>query len=738
MLNFAEVYINKKIAPLDHTFIYEIPYELVGRVKVGTVVSAPFGHTTVKAVVTAILDDPGEITPKYIDGIINEEFLFPKDLLELGAYIADYYMNTTISVFRAMIPRGIDIFGKIQKPKTQTWLKVAVATDPNTIKGAKQRELYQYLLSVGEVALVDVAKSVAFSSSVLKGLIDKGLVVRECRQVRRYSYSDLDRAKAKPPELTQEQNNVLQSILEEPDPDNKPILLHGVTGSGKTEIYLRLAEEAYKESRQTIVLIPEIALTPQFVTLFEDRFPGEVAVMHSRLSPGERRDAWYGVQEGRAKVVLGPRSAIFAPTPNLGLIIMDEEHEASYEQENTPRFHTREVAIKRSQLSKALFVMGSATPSLEAYEKAKTGEYRLFTMAHRVDARPLPKAEIVDMRKELAQGWKDVLSRSLIRDMQACLGQGNQVMLFLNRLGTRTFVSCRDCGFVYQCPHCGVSLVYYQSQGVMRCNRCDYREKLTGHCPQCGGNRIKYFGLGTEGLEAVVKKFFPNAAIDRLDSDTTKLKGDFDKIYRRMSQGETDILIGTKMIAKGWDFPRVTLTGIVAADLTLNFPDFRAAEHTFQSITQVSGRCGRGNSPGKVVMQTYRPEEKVLQLGAAQDYQSFFQWEIENRQKYGYPPYSQSLRIVFTTPKGYFFQDDINAIKGIFNESASGKIRVLGPVPAVYRYRREEEMWILNLIGKDLSKLKYLYNIGIEKIKQEKLIDRTIKVQTEVNPIHII
>lgn len=737
-MNFAEVYVNKKIAPLDHTFIYEIPGELVGRVKVGTVVSAPFGHTTVKAVVTAILEDPGNIAPKYIDSIINEEFLFPKDLLELGTYIGDYYMNTTMSVFRAMIPGGIDIFGKIQKPKTQPWLKVAVATDPSTIKGVKQRELYAYLLEVGEVSQAEAGKALDFSASVLKGLIDKGLVVKENRRVRRYSYGDLDNIKAKPLELTLEQNNVLQAILHEPDPDNRPILLHGVTGSGKTEIYLRLAQEAYKNSRQTIILIPEIALTPQFVTLFEDRFPGEVAVMHSRLSSGERRDAWYGVQEGRAKIVLGPRSAIFAPTPDLGLIIMDEEHEASYEQENTPRFHTREVAIKRSQLSNALFVMGSATPSMETYEKAKNGEYRLFTMAHRVDDRPLPKVEIVDMRKELAEGWKEVLSRSLIRDMEDCLEQGNQAMLFLNRLGTRTFVSCRDCGFVYQCPHCGVSMVYYQSQGVMRCNRCDHREKLTGHCPQCGGKRIKYFGLGTEGLEAVVRKFFPNAAIDRLDSDTTKVKGDFDKIYHRMSQGETDILIGTKMIAKGWDFPRVTLTGIVAADLTLNFPDFRAGEQTFQSITQVSGRCGRGREPGKVVMQTYRPEEKVLQLGAGQDYQSFFQWEIENRKKYGYPPYSQSLRIVFTAPKGYFFQDDVNAIKRIFKESATGNTRVFGPVPAVYRYRREEEMWTLTLMGENLPELKYLYSIGIEKIKQEKLIDKTIKVQTEVNPIHII
>ncbi len=737
-MNFAEVYINKKIAPLDHTFIYEIPPELIGRVKVGTVVSAPFGHSTVKAVVTALRNDSGEYNTKYIDNIINEDFIFPQDLLELGSYIADYYLNTTISVFRAMIPAGIDIFGKIQKPKLEIWLKVNKSLEPGLLRGKKQRELYEYVLAEGEVKEKTAREDLGYSSSVLKALLEKSFIIKEKRPIERRSYAKPQQSLPARHKLTLEQNRVVESILSTCGKDKRPILLHGVTGSGKTEVYLNLAEYMYNRGQQTIVLMPEIALTPQFIEIFESRFPGEVVLMHSRLSSGERRDAWYAIREGRAKIVLGARSAVFAPTEQLGLIIMDEEQENSYEQENTPKFHTREVAIKRCKLSNAIFLMGSATPSLESYWQAQKGEYRLFTLSQRIDSRPLPQVITVDMRAELAEGWKEVLSRPLIKSIAANLEEKNQTILFLNRLGSRTFVSCRDCGFVYQCPDCGVSLVYYESKRLLCCNRCGYKISPENTCPQCHGSRIRYFGLGTEGLEKVVRKYFPQARIDRLDSDSTKLKDNFDKIYWRMLSGETDILIGTSMIAKGWDFPGVTLTGIIAADLTLNLPDFRAAEKTFQSITQISGRCGRGNIPGKVILQTYRPEEKVLRYGAEQDYTSFFSWELEKRKIHGYPPFSQTLRVIFTAPKGYLFAADIENLREGFTDSLMTSVEILGPVPAVYRYQKDEERWYLTLMGESLADLRDIYQAACEKLIKDKVLDKNIKVQVEVNPVHIV
>ncbi|MEG1496099.1 MAG: primosomal protein N' [Clostridiales bacterium] len=737
-MNFAEVYINKKIATLDHTFVYEIPPELLNKVKIGSVVAVPFGHTSVRAVVTALKDNPGEFKAKYIDKIVNEEFLFPKDLLLLANFIADYYMNTTMSVLRGMIPRGIDIFGKIQKPKTQTWLKLNKIAPLESLKGAKQREFYKYILENQEISQKDAISTQNFSISAINSLTEKEYIIKYNRDIKRYSYSNTASGKTQDFTLTTEQNIALKSILTRDNQDKRPILLHGVTGSGKTEIYLRLAKKMCAENKQTIILIPEIALTPQFIGIFEETFPHEVALMHSGLSSGERRDAWYAAREGTAKIILGPRSAIFAPTQNLGLIIMDEEHEDSYEQENTPQFHTREVAIERCRLTGAMMLMGSATPSFESYYKAKNGEYQLITMENRVDGSTLPLVETVDMREELAQGWTEVLSRSLIAEIKTTLAQKNQVMLFLNRLGTKTFVSCRDCGFVYKCPHCDISLVYYQNTHKLKCNRCNYETPMETLCPQCKSKRIRYFGLGTDGLEKVVRQHFPQGKIARLDSDSTRLKGEFDAIYKKVKNGEIDILLGTKMVAKGWDFPNITLIGIIAADLTLNFPDFRAEEHTFQSITQVAGRCGRGEAMGKVILQTYRPDEKVLKLAANQDYPCFFAWEQKKRETYGYPPYCEIIKVIFTTPKGYFFEKDLKDIKKVFQDLEDNDFTVLGPVPGVYRYQKNQEKWVLTLMGKNILIMKTKLKEGLSTLNSENIADRNIRIQTEVNPVHIV
>ena len=734
---YAEVLINRKVAALDRPFTYEIPPELFDEIQIGSTVSVPFGNTTVKGIVIGMTDDPGEITPKYIDDIVNETFLFPKDLLELAEYLGEYYMNPKISMLHAMIPRGVNLFGKALKPKTEPYVSLAPWTETSNLRGERQKEIVAYLDSYGEISLHEAVHEKGFSVSALRTLVKKGVLLKEERPVRRYGF-EIHSGVEHDFQLTEEQRRILHTIRNRSHDDTRPILLHGVTGSGKTEIYLRLVTDVISQGKQAIVLMPEIALTPQFVTIFERRFPGKVVLMHSRLSAGERRDAWYAARSGEAAVILGARSAVFAPVNCLGIIIMDEEHEDSYYQGNAPRFHAREAAAKRCEMTEALFLMGSATPSLESYHKGLIGEYQLLTMERRVNDVPLPTVKVVDMREELKSGWTEVISRQLIEEMNKNLIQKQQTLLFLNRLGSHTFVSCRDCGFVHTCPNCGISLVYYESRNSLRCNHCDHEVKMEDTCPQCNGRRIRYFGLGTEGLEKVVKKFFPNAVVDRLDSDNTKHKGDFDRIYERMKSGATDILIGTKMITKGWDFPNLTLTGIIAADLTLNFPDFRSSERTFQTITQVAGRCGRCSEQGRVILQTYRPNDPVILSGSRQDYGAYYEWESQKRAGYEYPPFTHEVKIIFTTPRGYLFQNDLDQIHRCFEDVVNSETEVLGPSPAIYRYHKETEKWVVTLIGPKLFDMRNEIKEGLCCLKGENILDKNIIVQVEIDPLDIV
>ncbi|MEE0776411.1 MAG: primosomal protein N' [Bacillota bacterium] len=734
---YAEVLINRKVEALDHGFTYEIPPELFDEIHVGSVVSVPFGAQTVKGIVLSITDDPGDITPKYIDSLVNESFIFPEDLLELANYLGEYYMNPKMSVLRAMIPRGVNLFGKALKAKTESYYTLAPWAEISGLRSEKQKVIVEYLSEYSEISLSEALNEQGFSQSSLQNLVKKGILLKQQRPVRRGRYT----VNLNTPNgfiLTDEQRNVLHAIRNRSENDKRPILLHGVTGSGKTEVYLRLVADAMAKGKQSIVLMPEIALTPQFISVFEQRFTGKVVLMHSRLSAGERRDAWYAARYGEASVILGARSAVFAPVCNLGLIVMDEEHEESYYQSNTPRFHAREAAAKRCEMAGALFVMGSATPSFESYKKAKDGTVQLLSMAHRVNERPLPKVKIVDMRDELRAGWTDVLSRPLLEAIGKNLEQKKQTVLFLNRLGSHTFVSCRDCGFVHTCPDCGISLIYYEGKKTLHCNHCDYEIEMKQACPQCGSYRIRYFGLGTEGLEKAVRKNFPQAGIDRLDSDSTKHKGDFDRIYQRMKSSETDILIGTKMVTKGWDFPNLTLIGVIAADLTLNFPDFRSGERAFQTITQVAGRCGRSNEVGQVILQTYRPNDPVIRGGSHQDYATYYEWESEKRAGYGYPPFTHEGKIVLSAPRSYLFQHELDRIHEKLEETVSRDTLVLGPAPAVYRYRKEMEKWVVTLVNKKLSVLRNEIKEGLRRLKVENILDKNIVVQVELDPLDII
>ncbi|HBM81747.1 MAG: primosomal protein N' [Clostridiales bacterium] len=484
------------------------------------------------------------------------------------------------------------------------------------------------------------------SSSTINTLVRKGIADKVDIPVRRNPYDDSMFSKNAYPVLTDDQRNVINRILGEYyNHVSRNFLIHGVTGSGKTEVYMRLVEDIIKNGKQAIVLVPEISLTPQTIERFKGRFE-KVAIIHSRLSAGEKYDEWKRIKQGKVDVVVGARSAVFAPFDNLGIIIIDEEQEDSYKSDMTPKYNAREIAYKRCEIENAMLVLGSATPSIDTFYDAQHGKYVICRMPKRVDNKKLPVIEVVDMRLEVESGNKTIFSRKLFREMKNSLHNGQQIILFLNRRGYSTFVSCRKCGMVIKCPRCDVSLTYHIDRNILNCHYCGYSMRPPDICPSCKSRYIKYFGIGTQKVESEVKKYFPEARVLRMDFDTTTKKGSHDRLYRAFKNREADILIGTQMVSKGLDFPGVSLVGIIAADLTLNIPDYRSSERSFTLITQVAGRAGRGEDPGKVIVQTYNPEHYSIVAAVNKDFIGFYNKEIKIRKALNYPPFSELINIV--------------------------------------------------------------------------------------------
>ncbi|MBU9720402.1 MULTISPECIES: primosomal protein N' [Bacillaceae] len=510
-------------------------------------------------------------------------------------------------------------------------------------KGAKkQRELIQFFINNNSnpIPVVDLISEVKTSRSTIKSLVEKGILVEEEMELRRDPYEGREFTKSKPLPLTEEQGIVLQSISESLNNEiHRTFLLRGVTGSGKTEVYLQAIEKALSLGKEAIVLVPEISLTPQMVTRFKERFGSAVAVLHSALSKGEKYDEWKRISDKEVSVAVGARSAIFAPFENLGMIIIDEEHETSYKQEESPRYHARDVAIKRGEYYQCPVILGSATPSLESYARAKKGVYQLVTMEKRVNDVRMPVVTITDMREELRQGNRSMFSNGLLDAMKVRLERREQIVLFLNRRGYSTFIMCRDCGYVAECPHCDISLTYHRANQSLQCHYCGHVETVPSRCPDCEGESIRFFGSGTQKVEEELIKVLPNIRVIRMDVDTTRKKGSHEKLLEKFGKGEGDVLLGTQMIAKGLDFPNITLVGVLAADSMLHLPDFRSAERTFQLLTQVSGRAGRHEKPGEVIIQTYTPDHYSIQDVKQHDFVSFFQKEMMVRKQGGYPPY---------------------------------------------------------------------------------------------------
>ncbi|WP_404331460.1 primosomal protein N' [Mesobacillus maritimus] len=510
-----------------------------------------------------------------------------------------------------------------------------------SLQAKGQKQVLEFFLDhTGPIELKTLLGDTGVSQASVKALVKKGILSEEYMEVYRDPYAEREFKRQGPLPLTAAQEKAIMPILSSiEDERHEVFLLYGVTGSGKTEVYLQSIQKVLEKGEEAIVLVPEIALTPQMVKRFKERFGDLVAVMHSGLSAGEKYDEWRKIQRREVKVVVGARSAIFAPFENLGIIIIDEEHETSYKQEENPRYHARDVAIKRAATHRCPVVLGSATPSLESFARAQKEVYTLLNLPFRMNEQPLPSVEIVDMREELREGNRSMFSRVLFEKLQDRLEKGEQTVLFLNKRGHSSFVMCRDCGFVVNCPNCDITLTYHRYQELMKCHYCGHEERVPTICPECNSEHIRYFGTGTQKVEEELTKLLPEARVIRMDVDTTGRKGSHEKLLNAFQEGEADILLGTQMIAKGLDFPNITLVGVLSADTMLHLPDLRSSEKTFQLLTQVSGRAGRHELPGEVVIQTYTPEHYSIELAGTQDYDRFYNQEMVARKIHKYPPF---------------------------------------------------------------------------------------------------
>lgn len=654
---YANVIVDISHEKLDKTFQYSIPDELLCDIRPGVCVDIPFGSRTITGYVIEVTDKP-EYDPartKPLIGIKADSVAVEAKLIALAAWIRRNYGSTMNQALKTVIPvkkqakeqvsRSIAL--KIDKVKARAQLALCEAK-----KQKAKARLFRALIDADDGASLEysfVTGKLSVSAATIRALEQSGFIevitqTSYRNPVEHMSVDTYDKVL----------NAAQQSVVDAIEGDiasgiRNTYLIKGVTGSGKTEVYMELIAHCIQSGRQAIVLIPEIALTYQTVMRFFSRFGNRVSIINSRLSNGERYDQFERAKNGDIDIMIGPRSALFTPFSNLGLIIIDEEHENSYKSESVPRYHAREVAIEYARMSDAIVVLGSATPSVDSFYKAKTGVYRLLELDTRVDDRPLPKCEIVDLRQELREGNRSILSTRLQELMEERLQNGQQTMLFLNRRGKSAFMSCRACGFVVKCPHCDVSLSEH-SGGVMVCHYCGYRQPVPKVCPSCGSKYISGFKAGTQKIEAMVAKRFPQARILRMDYDTTRAKDSYEKILQAFSNHEADILIGTQMIVKGHDFSNVTLVGVLAADMSLHVNDFHAAERTFALLTQAAGRAGRGKLPGNVVIQTYDPDHYAIQTAKEQDYEAFYDKEIEYRRLMNYPPVWNMLLIHVTSP----------------------------------------------------------------------------------------
>ncbi len=649
MQNYARVITDD---PTDRELDYSIPQSWAGKVHIGSRVKVPLRSREILATVVALVDTPSVPGPKIISALISESPILNKSLLELARWMAEYYCCPVESAIRSLLPevirkgklgfkreRIVSVRGEISEAEFKSL----------ETKAPRQAQVLRFVSEVAEpIGWRELQQHAATTDRTIQQLIDRGLLQAVFETTDRDPYANEKFVPSIAIELNADQKRALEMVVHAVDAkDSRPILLHGVTGSGKTEVYLQAIDRCLKQDLGALVLVPEISLTPQTVERFKMRFQADlIAVLHSHLSAGERHDEWHKLNNGRARVAIGARSAVFAPVQRLGLIVVDEEHETSYKQEEAPRYHARDLAVVRAQIEQCSILLGSATPSLESYQNAKTGKYRLACLTSRVDDRQLPLIRVVDMRQEyLKQKHVPLISGRLANAIEARLARKEQTILFLNRRGFATSLVCNQCGFVCDCPNCSVALTFHQGENRLKCHLCGHATVAPRKCPKCSDPSIRYAGYGTEKIEGTVRKLFPKATVARMDADSMTRKDAYRQTLQAFRTGKIDILVGTQMIAKGLDFPNVTLVGIINADVGLHMPDFRAGERTFQLLTQVAGRAGRGDMAGEVYVQSSTPFSPSIQFARHHNFEGFWEQEIEFRERCEYPPFLHLLMI---------------------------------------------------------------------------------------------
>lgn len=648
----AEVIIDTSVKSLNKTFDYEIPTDLSDKVIVGSRVFVPFGNQkNLEEGIVVKIKEMSEYKVKEIKGLQKEQI--KSEYISLAKWMSYRYFCNIAECLKLMLPPGRtakDITKRVNEKTVNCFEinksedEIREALDNNLIRSEKQKNVLEYLLNNGKSTMSDIQLFNDASLAVVNSLVKKGFVRKGVEKVSRNPFVHKIGVKSVDLELTNEQQLAYNSIK-----NSGEYLLYGITGSGKTEIYLQLIEKMLKQGKSSIMLVPEISLTPQTIDRFISRFgEEEIAVLHSKLSTGERFDEWNKIKDGKAKIIIGARSAIFAPAQNLGLIVIDEEHDESYQSEASPRYDSIEVAEYLCNKFNIPLVLGSATPSMREFYKAKMGKINLLTLSQRANNSTLPKVEIVDLRDELANGNKTMISYKLQEEIKKNIETKKQTILYFNRRGFSSFLMCQDCGHTFKCDRCDITLTYHKVENKLKCHYCGEEYQIPRECPQCGSKNIKYIGAGTQKLEEQIKEMFPMASTIRMDIDTVSKKNSHEIILDKFRQENINILIGTQMVVKGHHFPNVTLVGAIFADTSLNIGDFRANERTFQTLTQVAGRAGRGNDEGRVIIQTFNPENYAIQYSKTQNYDLFYSTEIGIRKQLKYPPFCDIIAIALT------------------------------------------------------------------------------------------
>lgn len=726
---YAEVIINSEALEIDRPFTYKVPEEFNNEIKIGQIVKVPFGKgnkTSEGFILNLKNDDNIKFKTKNIAAILVKDPVIDEDDINLIEFLREKTLCKYIDAFRLLIPVGIMKGAKAKKKKVIVLKNEDLSNIKNPDGYKKIIEFFK--TNSGKYTKSELINEHSISQYKLNKLIENEVLSIEEESVFRYNDRVYNKDSAKT--LTIEQENIIREYI---NSDDTMFLLKGVTGSGKTEVYMKLVERVLLEGKSAIILVPEIALTPQMIERFKGRFGVNVALFHSKLSDGERFDEWFRVKEGKAKVIVGARSAIFLPAKNLGLIIIDEEHENTYKSEQNPKYQTKEVAEYLSELKGCKVILGSATPSIETYYRALTGEMKLLELNSRVDNKPMPPMKVIDMRNELKGGNKSLFSRELFIAIQERLKRKEQIILFLNRRGFSTFVSCRSCGYVFKCDECDISMTYHKN-GLLICHYCGKTKREPRECPKCHSKYVKFFGAGTQRVEEEVKKYFNNVRILRMDVDTTRDKHSYERIYNTFKNGEADILIGTQMVSKGLDFKNVTLVGILAADMSINIPDYRAAERTFQIITQVAGRAGRGDKQGEVLIQTYTPQHYSLQYAVNYDYEGFYEKEFTVRAMMKYPPFGKLLLINGTSKKEELLKNFMHKITMMIKPLVESclDIEILGPIPCMISKVKENYRWQIVIKGEFDS--YFSKNIKEILYDENKNVYNDIRISMDINP----